>query len=170
MTSLWFAFRRSIVRNTLSSAFNLLEVAPEPSLVPSPRLRRRNSCVEEVLVSYFCGCVKVNHVTLFTAGSLAYLIFPIEVVLLRSQLESTLGDDLMNPCAGTQNMSEYLVLCGLSVQHLLRETSWASDLFAISLVKNTFEFPPAAANHDYSFVSTPCLCCGSASTSSFRER
>lgn len=64
--------------------------------------------------SYARGMVEVNHVTLFTIGFLAYWIFPIGVVLLlSSQLESTLGDDLMNLYAGAGNMSLYLVLCGV---------------------------------------------------------
>ncbi len=64
--------------------------------------------------SYSRGRVEVNHVTLFTAGFLAYWVLPIGVVLLlSSQMESTLGSDLMGLYAGAKNMSEYLVLCGI---------------------------------------------------------
>ena len=64
--------------------------------------------------SYDRGKVEINHVTLFTAGFLAYWMLPIGIALtLNSQVGDTLGGGLMDLYAGVRNMGEYLIVCEL---------------------------------------------------------
>jgi hypothetical protein len=64
--------------------------------------------------SYVGGKVEINHVTLFTAGFLAYWILPIGIALiLTSQIQDALGGDLMSLYAGLGNTGEYLIICEL---------------------------------------------------------
>jgi hypothetical protein len=64
--------------------------------------------------SYADGKVEINHVTLFTVGFLAYWIFPIGIALiLTSQAQNAVGEELMGLYAGLGNIGEYLAICEL---------------------------------------------------------
>jgi hypothetical protein len=62
--------------------------------------------------SYVGGRTEINHVSLFTAGFLAYWMLPVgAVLLLGSQIQDIVGSDLINMYLRIDNIGKYLIIC-----------------------------------------------------------